>query len=87
MKNIDAAHIKYKSNNTIVFPRTTAKLKADDSPYLYLFQLVIRLLTYHGVYANISSSTANGYRFSNLVCKVYPNILVCFIFYKNIKFK
>ena len=78
MKNIEAGHnIKYKYDNTIVFPRTTTKLKADDSPYIYLFQLVIRLLTYHGVYANNSSKAANGYRFSNLVCKVYPNILVC----------
>ena len=81
MFSIKTGDMDYKDSNTIMYERTTKNIGPNGTPYNYLFQLVIRLLTYHGAYTNLTNPTpesaAGGYVFSNLICSIYPNILKC----------
>ena len=75
--SIETGDMDYSFSNTIKYSRTTTKLNPNNNPYEYLFYLLIKLLTYHGIYSNISNQRVLGYRFSNLLCMIYPNILRC----------
>jgi len=65
----------YKNLNTIDVKREITKPTIYNDPYTFLFQLVIRLLTYHGLYLDIRFTTSSGQKLDNLILKVYPNIL------------
>ena len=81
MNSINTGDMDYKETNTIIYPRTTKNIGPNGTPYNYLFQLVLRLLSIHGAYMNVSKTTpksaGGGYVFSNLICSIYPNILKC----------
>ena len=66
--------INYKSNNSIPIKRITEKQELKYNPYNFLFELVVRLLTFHGMY--IGTTAGTGFRLANLIYKIYPNILV-----------
>lgn len=75
MHGTKTANINYTSNNTIPIQRMTEKQELKYNPYNFLFELVVRLLTFHGMY-NQPASLAAGPRLTNLMYIVYPNILV-----------
>ena len=75
MLGTKTANINYKSNNSIPIQRITEKQELKYNPYNFLFELVVRLLTFHGMY-NQPNPTSGGPRLTNLMYIVYPNILV-----------
>lgn len=75
MHGTKTANINYQSNNTIPIQRITEKQELKHNPYNFLFEIVVRLVTFHGMYNNPASIPA-GYRLTNLMYKIYPNILV-----------
>jgi hypothetical protein len=72
MLGTKTAKINYEFNNSIPIQRITEKQELKYNPYNFLFELVVRLLTFHGMY----SPNVAGPRLTNLMYKIYPNILV-----------